>query len=428
MPKTQHSALRFATGWLGALGLVLSISILANIPSYTDIWARLWVPWDVAWGGGKEKGLTAGFILFALAGIGTDFLLHWKLGENPDAKWDSYLASYAANLPNSHDRPGVFEPSVPIWKRLFNPTVSSDASKAPILFPPDKALLSKTMMAPGAGKGLSPPPYRGGKLLSQSRKSSKEAAFKGTSFQPLSSPVYGDSSDSDGSDGEEGERYIPRPWAKRRQAGESLDGVTLADFGGDGKTAGEKKTKSVDGELMYSDGESASPSMRKGARVRRDMKGWTPEFLKRHSTNQSLATTSASQDKAKAEGKPVLSPPATSQVSDTRSPPPAFPVAPAGAVPMTPSLLKALDRVSKAQNEAYGKEAYAGIVSKGHTPQATNVGDDKVPTKANENKEQGTDGESNDGIKMPAPPSGYDWGKFWKGVEDKAKEDGPHGR
>jgi hypothetical protein len=82
--KTQHASLRFTAAWLGAFGVTLSISILAGVSEWTDIWARLWVPWDANWGTSREKGLTAGFIGLAAAGCASDWLLKRQFGECPD--------------------------------------------------------------------------------------------------------------------------------------------------------------------------------------------------------------------------------------------------------------------------------------------------------------------------------------------------------
>jgi len=81
---TQHASLRFAAAWLGAFGIILSISILAGISQWTEIWARLWVPWDASWGTSQEKGLTAAFIGLAAAGCASDWLLKRQFGECPD--------------------------------------------------------------------------------------------------------------------------------------------------------------------------------------------------------------------------------------------------------------------------------------------------------------------------------------------------------
>lgn len=373
IPRVQHGAVRSAAAWMGALGIILSISILAGIKTWEDVWARLWVSWDASWGTAQEKGITAAFMGFAAVGIGVDWLLKRQFGECPDEKWDRYLSSYASQLPNAHDRPGNFTPSTPFWKKIFNPP-----PKDPILFPNDTGALSSK-------SPLSPPPYRAGKLRTQSKKS---APYSRDSFQPLNKATKHDfSSGSEDSSDEEGtgqERYIPRPWAKRKDTqATSLSGVTLAD-GASATSKGKMGDMAKEhGDLAYSDGESVAQSTSTGRRRKesRDAPGWTPEFIKRHSMGGKKDLESGGIEMR------------ASRSNRSESPPP-------GAVPMTPSLMKALDRVSQAQNEAY-----AGIVSKGHTPYASSPG--HAP------------GTSTPGVH---PHGGQDWGAFWKKVEDKTRE------
>ncbi|PVF93114.1 hypothetical protein CPB86DRAFT_790453 [Serendipita vermifera] len=394
VPRVQHAALRSAAAWLGGLGIVISISLLGKFSTWADVWARLWVPWDRAWGTSQENGLSAVFIIVALLGMVTDWLLKRQLGECPDEKWDNYLANYAANLPNAHDRPGMFTPSLPFWKKLFNPP-----PKEPVSFAPDKALLSPRTKLPA-------PPYQAGKIRSQGKKSQPTG---GNSFQPLhSKDKDGNSSASDDSSDEEygngpGQRYIPRPWAKRKSTQDtSLSGVTLADSSTSIK--GKAKSKYGDddkdlekGDVVYSDGESVAPSARK---ISRDTPGWTPEFIKRSSLSGRQGITEPPVEMK--QSKPISNP----NRSQTTTPP-------AGAVPMTPSLMKALDRVSQAQAEAYG-----GIISKGHTPIASTAGGHAHTSSI-------APGASTPGlppVQMPTPGGGYDWGAFWRKVEDKAKQ------
>jgi len=77
----------------------------------------LWVHDDVRWGSAQEKGLCAGFFLFLASGIVTDWWLRFKFGENPDQKWDSYLAQYVANIPAESNRAGAFHPFASVWSK-----------------------------------------------------------------------------------------------------------------------------------------------------------------------------------------------------------------------------------------------------------------------------------------------------------------------
>lgn len=190
-----------------------------------------------------------------------------------------------------------------------------------------------------------------------------------TSFRPLR--TRDDFSSGSDSESDTDDRYIPRPWAKRKATSiskASLSGATLA--GSDPFSKDKGKTKSV--EMDYSDGESARSQQRKGSR---EAPGWTPEFIRRHS--------SGGRSKDAETGNVELEARRNESV-------------PAGAVPMTPSLIKALDRVTQAQTAAYAASS---------TP--------------------GTPGSP---VSMPQPGGGYDWGAFWKNVEDKAKEADQPGR
>jgi hypothetical protein len=243
--------------------------------------------------------------------------------------------------------------------------------------------------------------------------SKKSRPWSGNSFQPINkTDPLGFASDS-GSSSDEDEhvdangKYIPRPWAKRKNTGTaSLSGVTLTDVPtaslskGKGKNADDEKGH----EMVYSDGESAISGTAK-KKVDRNAPGWTPEFIKRRSDQASkplLKDVEAGDiELEKKRNK-------SSEGRPTDSPPP-------GGVPMTPSLMRALDRVSQAQNDAYG-----GIISKGHTPRASTAGHGATSSSV---------GAATPGIppmQMPTPGGGYNWGVFWKNVEEKAKEaDGP---
>ncbi|KAG8826196.1 hypothetical protein FRC19_009546 [Serendipita sp. 401] len=373
IPKVQHGAVRSAASWMGALGIVISISILGKISTWSDVLGRLWVAWDRTWGTSQERGLTAAFIILALAGIGVDWLLKRQFGECPDEKWDRYLSNYSSQLPNAHDRPGNFRPSMPFWKKVFNPPPPD-----PIKFPRDND--NSPLRSP-----LSPP-NGPDKLRTKGR---KPRPYTGNSFQPLHKTGKDDhSSGSDASSSDEEEqRYIPRPWAKRKDTQASLSGATLADGASatsKGKRAKEDKDLEQGIELVYSDGESAATSRRKDNT--RDAPGWTPEFIKRSSIGGRREGGMSAEMDAK-------------QSAHSASPPP-------GAVPMTPSLIKALDRVSQAQNEAY-----SGIASGRHTPYTSHTPGVSTP------------GHGIPPVQMPTPGGGYDWGVFWKSVENKTKEE-----
>lgn len=115
--RSQKVLLRTSSSAAGSFGLILSIALFSNIEPWYNVWERLWVRSDIQWGSSQEKGLSAGFFLFFASGFCVDWWLRSKFGENPDQKWDSYLAQYVANLPAEPDRAGVFHPFSSIWSK-----------------------------------------------------------------------------------------------------------------------------------------------------------------------------------------------------------------------------------------------------------------------------------------------------------------------
>ena len=80
----QPIFLRTSTSAVGAFGLVLSIALFSHIEPWSNVWERLWVHDGIQWGSTPEKGLSAAFFLLLVSGIGTDWWLRFKFGENPD--------------------------------------------------------------------------------------------------------------------------------------------------------------------------------------------------------------------------------------------------------------------------------------------------------------------------------------------------------
>jgi len=113
----QPVLLRISSSVVGSFGLVLSIALFARIEPWFNVWERLWVQNDIRWGSAQEKGLSAGFFLFLASGVSTDWWLRAKFGENPDQKWDGYLAQYVANLPGESNRAGIFRPLASVWSK-----------------------------------------------------------------------------------------------------------------------------------------------------------------------------------------------------------------------------------------------------------------------------------------------------------------------
>ncbi|KIM42953.1 hypothetical protein M413DRAFT_443775 [Hebeloma cylindrosporum] len=386
-----HPMLRICTASTGSFGVIVAISLLVKPQErgWANAWERLWIS-DGEWGSSKERGLSAAWAVFFIAGMVTDWALRRWIGECPDEKWDNYLASYTSNLPNLADRAGTFRPPRSIWDRIFPPP----DLKRDIVFPNETnpiPLPVPTMMrnvAPDHEK-LSyddPPKLAFGNDVLKKKRSKAIKAKKGFTWKSLGSlggrkqrkPLkFGGemSSDSDLSDDEDPKGHrgdgtktsttsttvspsvehkqlssIP-PKAKRpplRSNSNSNSGSTtptLVD-----RPLGRRSTildqeimalrrqrgalAADDEELDYSDYEerthkqSTHVSGEMGERTSREG-GWSPAFLTKH----------LSQNSRQGHGH-----------VQTSSVPPIAPV----PVPATPSLLRALDRVAVAQRAAYG--------------------------------------------------------------------------
>ena len=266
-------------------------------------------------------------------------------------KWDAYLTQYAATLPHLHDRAGTFQPVRSLWQRIFGRSTPS----RPIIFPSDSDLKRKLSHEDPAAylKAAKPP-----------RKRSE------VKFQPLGG--YSDSdSDSDSELGLEHDVPPQKPWVQRQSVSStSLSGATLygSDDGREKENQGIKRvsTPQLTSLENYSDSEGEDITTPRSTPVkrsksRRDEPGWKPEFLSRHEKEpESLTVTSAAT---------------------------AVPSAPPGAVPLTPSLIRAIDRIAIAQGKVYRYTS----------PPPLSPG-------------------------LPRGETGEDWRRFWTRVQEKAHE------
>lgn len=83
-PRVSRASLRVACASAGAFGMVLTIALMARVPAWGDVWERFWVQNGSDWATSKEKGLSAAYCLLLITGILSDWLLHHRVGENPD--------------------------------------------------------------------------------------------------------------------------------------------------------------------------------------------------------------------------------------------------------------------------------------------------------------------------------------------------------
>ncbi|KAJ7206457.1 hypothetical protein C8J57DRAFT_1404318 [Mycena rebaudengoi] len=379
IPKVQRSAVRFASASTGAFGLVVSIALLSHIPAWANVWERLWLARDLSatWGTTKEKGLSAGFCLFLAVGIASDWLLRRKFGECPDEKWDSYLANYAASLPNAADRAGTFRPPVSFWDRVFGKAPPPGPKE--VFFPDDDG--DDIKLAPGKGNDSyefqqSPGFLKKGRSVGPARFQARMGGKKrdGVKFRPVGQEGLSSDEDDD--------PFSPplsptdpkhqRPWLRQKSSMASTAHTLVDDVPSKGKdidfdkemrrVRGAKK-RNADDAPEYSDYEEDLTSLATKQHGDKD-KDWSPGFLKRHrsgATSTSLGTTVNS--------------------ANSKSPP-------LGAVPATPSLIHALDRIAVAQKDAF---THSGRME--GMPEESPRGENK----------------------------GARWDDFWKEVRDKSK-------
>jgi hypothetical protein len=274
--------------------------------------------------------------LLCLFGVASDWFLKRKFGENPDQKWDEYLASYASNLPNASDRAGTFEPVTSFWSRILhpkprNPVTDPFDPKAPL----KPATKLKSHKPPGNSTTLSP--------------------ISGRKFHAGDKDAFLSESSSSSSDSDEDSKRIPRPWAVKRSSSAALSGTTAhSDTSSRGR--GKKKRSSRGGiPEDYSDGESVRDVLQ-GKRTSREGTGWKPGFFTRHNG-------AATGDLEK--GFVPLSRKTSSGVGHGHDRTKASSPPPPGSVPVTPSLINALDRVALAQTQAYGASAPEQASNKG---------------------------------------------------------------
>ncbi|KAI0629899.1 hypothetical protein C8Q77DRAFT_1280569 [Trametes polyzona] len=390
--RTQHVCVRVGMASVGAFGLILSIALLAHLPAWADVWERLWIQDGSTWGTPKEKGLSAAFCLFLLVGSATDWFLKVKLGENPDEKWDSYLAEYAATLPNASDRAGTFRPLQSFWARHFGHR-GTDSIAKDIVFPTDADLKRPIPDSPlklykknSIVRSRSPvesverftPPHE---LL---RKERRPVLGRGRTrevikFDPLDPYTLSDSDEED-----DLKKAVPA-FVRSPTRTDSMATLTN-DKASPVKESPKNRRVHID---ALSDDEEDVTS---GA-VSPNGEKWSPDFVRRHSQRQlahKQSTAGLSQAASSSAGTG----------SSATLTPAAF-----TPVPATPSLIKAVERVNAAQQEAF---ASAAARSSEGLPMTSPAAMDQVPPQGHVH--------------------GRHWDAFWRDVKTKAGHDFHHPR
>ncbi|KIK69868.1 hypothetical protein GYMLUDRAFT_34258 [Collybiopsis luxurians FD-317 M1] len=454
--KFKHPLIRFLSSSIGAFGVTMSISLLSSASSsWSSPYSHLYLASSPAivttpsleWGTSAEKGFSALFCVLLLLGTACDWALWKKFGECPDEKWDTYLAEYAANLPNDTNRTGTFEPFASVWDRIFGrgiegargnmrgkdinfPLSDIEASQLDVdlkypHYPPspshklrrydsgfsptstltmvnDEPLpLSKS--APGLLK-------KGGRKSSGGKSINSTGSLRGNGFRrkevvkfrPFEAGNLSDSDDDDGKDLDYEKEMgklkaikrrttdAPRPNSRSSSTGDK-DGEGLPDYS-DFESDGEKDKSA----LKEQDIASSIPSSPRTEQ-------WTPGFLKRHRSSQS--STQSEHTAVASNPSAVPSFPTHTSSSHSQSSPPVTALVP---VPATPSLLNALDRVEKARHEAY-------VHSQPSYPATSHPGADAVTGAT-----AGSDGmEGMEGMRKEG--RGQRWEDFWREIREKGQ-------
>ncbi|TFK69508.1 hypothetical protein BDN72DRAFT_888245 [Pluteus cervinus] len=390
--RTQRPALRLANASTGAFGLVLSISILANIPAWANVWDRLWVKDSIEWGTSKERYLAAAYCLFLAFGTVSDWLLRSKFGECPDEKWDSYLASYTNHLPNQADRAGTFQPAQPAWDRFFHPKPKATE----LLFPETGRPTGLGYQTLDVDLDLKLPPPAPGFLKKNKTKSrgfrkssgGSNSGRKPIKFKPLDPNLSDDSSDE--------ALDVKRPFAHKSAS--SSTAPTLV--GAEQKPPSLAPPRKLrDDQPEYSDYEEDLTTQHKRDGDPSEQGKWKPAFIRKH-------TASTAQTR-----------------SHTTSTVATIPIAPPGAIPVpaTPSLIKALDRIAVAQKDAFSHTDARLSAHKEESRISKHDGLPRVHDSPLSDDESDADPEAGNLPGKGKQPDGRHWDEFWRDVKDKAR-------
>lgn len=366
--RVRNVALRFANASAGSFGIILCIAILVRNDAWGNIWDRLWIKNGVGWGTSQEKGLSAAYCVLFLAGVASDWLLHRKFGENPDEKWDRYLATFTDNLPNDGRRAGTFTPFASLYDRLLG----RDRCFAPIV--PDEKALVYPISSGTAEKPLDLEDQFDVCLPLGSAKS--HTTFLRKKVDKVGTPHPGRRvikfrPDDEQSLSSEDDELSPvhRPFVPRSLS--SASSATLTD-----SRTGLKPSKlPASGVVEYSDCEEDLTELHNDA-VSQDDPTWVPPFIRRHSTRTNLALVP--------ELDHLSTPSAPLQEYHRNSP---LQTDSSGSVPATPSLIRAVDRITA----AYTAQASAPV--------------------------------RQDNLASPVthrPAAGKSWDVFWADVKEKA--------
>jgi hypothetical protein len=256
-------------------------------------------------------------------------------------EWDTYLTDYATSLPTSHDRVGLFRPlSNNFWDRLFpwlhrsKPHVVSE-----YLFPPDDKYTTPLHLSfdHRQTQPMTQPVLTHDNSPNFSRKQTQDplSRLRGLGnaglhgYRKREAVKFGAVNPDDlCSDDEDDPLSTPPPLARRTS---TLSSLTLTN----GSTVDSWKTSPM------------SESRERGTPTRR--------AVLRGQENDAPDYSDYEEDVTNAQTHTVRNSPGWKpQIFAQHDSDATNPASSVGAVPMTPSLIRAVDRIAAAQAQAYG--------------------------------------------------------------------------
>ncbi|CUA69719.1 hypothetical protein RSOLAG22IIIB_08641 [Rhizoctonia solani] len=423
LPTVRRASLRIATSATGAVGIIYACTILGSsaknnkYASWTNAWLHLVLLHDsdsaeLQWGAGESKGLTAACYFLWMIGAACDWYLKQRVGAGLDETRnnDSYSAASSLEGPQS----GMFASLGSRWTSLKERIRTSNIdtrAKKPLLFLSDAPSQSTPTIPKFHQSPKAPPVFR----------SRMPGAF--------ASDPYCSDSDSDLGDGESPSRVIPNEMKCTEST--NYSDTTYSDttlVNPEGVRRQHKVGRAFQPSPIFTSSPSSShieygdkdaersPELNLGPhRIEPSNdsdENWKPVFLKRSDSLKADIVEAESRDVTTMAPPAMYSPdnhgPASIRIgSETALPTSAFPdnsFSTPGFVLRTPSLVRALDRVSRAQRQAHAK---------GNPPSnSTREVVSRNPIDAHQGDDNGAS----------VPRENDRWWGFWNGVQQKAAE------
>ncbi|KAJ3771645.1 hypothetical protein FB446DRAFT_95316 [Lentinula raphanica] len=427
LSKFKHGLCRFGTASTGSFGVTMSIALLSSsTPSWSSPYTHLYLSSSASWSSSAEKAFSAMFCLLFILGCVGDWALNRKWGESPEERWDEYLEDYLEGYGGDPNRAGVFEKEKSLWEKVVG-SFSMESAQAKS----DSFENIPTKLRKSSSKSISDedtlPVYEynppAGLLSKKHRRTIQFGRRKEVvKFRPLDE-------DDDSEDDETADRAGPPEYSDYEDEGQEESDISTA--------------KPTLGTPM----KTITPNAGKPP-------SWSPSFLKDHRrSSRSIPLSSTSSASSEQTAVPMSSTsssvpssstahmPSSPTVSSaspvdtvqlqpqtpTRTQAPAagqvpVPVPGLVAVPPTPSLLTAINRVERARKEAYTFDhGLPSSPSPGlHQAQAKLSEGQRLDIETGKTeaiKDEGEGGSEEQG-RGRGRGRGQRWDEFWKDVKE----------